>query len=131
MQGREEVAVAPQCHQCCGVTVHRVLPLLHVLSREGTQVLTNVSLCRQLFNLHRIGVCEQQSLSPPPLPGTRLVPHLSRCRGGPASDKHSQHQKTHCWHICEKHVGKGTTGGPAAPGRSLAARTVSSFQKKV
>lgn len=66
MQGREEVAITSQCHQCCGVTVHRVLSLLHVQSREGTQVLTNVSLCRQPFDLHRIGVYEQQSLSPYP-----------------------------------------------------------------
>lgn len=44
MQGREEVAITPQCHQCCGVTVHRVLSLLCVPSREATQLLTNVSL---------------------------------------------------------------------------------------
>lgn len=45
MQGREEVAITPQCPQCYGVTVHRVLSLRHVQLREGTQVLTNVSLC--------------------------------------------------------------------------------------
>lgn len=52
---------------------------------------------------NRTGVCEQQSLCPPHLPVTRLVPHLSRCQGGPAGGKHSQQQKKHC---CETTRGK-------------------------
>lgn len=128
MQGREEVAITPQCHQCCGMTACFLCCVHH---QEKGLSYSPMYLCRQPFNLHRTSVCEQQSLSPPSLPVTRLVPHLSRCLGGPASDKHSQQQKTHCWHICEKHVGKGDTAGSVAPSTAIAARMVSSFQRKI
>ena len=119
-QGREEVVITPQRCQCGGVTVRTALSLRHAQSRQGTQVLTptHIYLCRQPFNLHRTGVCEQQSLSPPHLPVTRLVPHLSRCQGGPASGQHSQQQKLHCWHTCEKTCGKRSRAWPRSPRKS-------------
>lgn len=132
-QGREEVVITPQQRQWGGVTVHMALSLLQARWRQGTRVLApkHVYLCRQPFNLHRTGVCEQQSLSPPHLPVTRLESHLSRCLGGPASGKHSQQRNPYCWHSCVKNRGEKELRMAPQPQAELAARAVSTFWKGI